>query len=253
VTSCRTIRPRPAPSAARTASSVCRPDAREQQTRDVHARDEQQHADCRHQHEQRCLHLADDGVADRRRVDRRRPRALGEFARKTFGNARHLASELRFRRAVLQPGNHGEEPRATPSPDLVRSEVREGNPDIDPAAGRIRERRRHDADDLERLLVQRDRPAHDRWIRAETARPETVTDHRHPVAPEHVVGGNQRPSQQRQRAECLEEAVRDERGCQPLRVADPRQIHARHAVHVPEAAHRVGCLDGALPVEEVWL
>ena len=67
VRSCRTMRPRPAPSAVRTASSAARAaPAREQKVRDIAACDEQDESDRAEQDEQPLAIVADDLGHDRR-------------------------------------------------------------------------------------------------------------------------------------------------------------------------------------------
>ena len=64
--------------------------AREQQARDVDARNEQEHADRGHEHQQRLAHLADDGLVDRRGGDGGPSGVLRILARQPFGDRGQL-------------------------------------------------------------------------------------------------------------------------------------------------------------------
>ena len=89
VSICRTRRRRPAPTAARTTSSRPRADgAREQQVRDVRARDQQHEGHRGQQHEQRLPRVADDDLL--KRHDRDALVAVAEriLLRQPRGNAR---------------------------------------------------------------------------------------------------------------------------------------------------------------------
>jgi hypothetical protein len=60
----------------------------------------------------------------------------------------------------------------------LRRVLRKGNPQLR-FVGHAGEAGRHDAEDRERLAIERDRLTDDLWIRAEPAPPETVAQHHH--------------------------------------------------------------------------
>ena len=105
VSICRIRRRRPAPTAARTTSSRPRAGgARQQQVRDVRARDQQHERHRGEQHEQRLSRVADDDLLHRHDGD-----ALVAVAERILlpeprGDARHLRLRLRDRHAGRQAG-----------------------------------------------------------------------------------------------------------------------------------------------------
>src|SRR5215510_1258083 len=69
--------------------------------------------------------------------------------------------------------------------------------------------RRHHSDDGIRFRVERQRPAHDFRIRAESALPQTVLEHDHLIAPRLVFAWQKCATDRRLDAERIEEAGGD--------------------------------------------
>ena len=114
----------------------------------------------------------------------------------------HVGARLRKRDAVFQPGkrNHPMEVARH-----VRRLERQRPPELHRCAVE-RARRRQDADDRVRLVVEKDRAVDDGRIRAELGDPHAVTDDRHLVFAQLVLTGKKRPAQCRFGAKHLEVA-----------------------------------------------
>ncbi len=197
VRSCRISRPRPAPSATRTASSVpSRRRTREQQVRDVRARDQQHEADGAEQHEQRRSHVAEHQVAQSDRVERQPAIRLRKPRLQLRAKPLQIVSDLLRRHAWLRAADDIEE-LGPPSGDARRVEGRIVADRRD-QVGAIRQlcAGREDADNRVALAADEDAAAQHRWIAAELALPETVVEDGHAVARPgwFSSGANERPS-----------------------------------------------------------
>src|SRR5262245_50168892 len=137
---------------------------------------------------------------------------------KTAGNVAHLALRLFARDAQFKPRNSAHPvDGARPSSSAVRQR--------DPKFGRCGklETGRHDADDHPRTIDQRDRPAKNFWIAAESALPQAVTEDHYAVMRRLILFRGKRAAQLRRYAQQLEQRVRRDDAWQFLRAGNTRQ------------------------------
>src|SRR5207302_692483 len=92
--------------------------AREQQVRDVGARDEQHGADGAEQYREREPVLPDDPLLQRQHANQARRVRLGEFAREPFADRAELGAGLFGRRAGREPRDRVDEMRASLGSEL---------------------------------------------------------------------------------------------------------------------------------------
>src|SRR5262249_16889096 len=148
-----------------------------------------------------------------------------------------LGVELFGRHSRFESGDRREKMERSRTTDGVRSEIGEGNPDVDGLWSRVREIRSHDADDGVRAAVERDRLAGDRRVGAEATLPKAMAQHDELVATFDLFVGGEYTAEQGVGAEGLEESGCDENGGKPLGRAAAGEIDAGGGV-VEESADR---------------
>jgi hypothetical protein len=210
-------------SRSRLAPSETRGGAREQQARDVGARDQQQEADCRHQPGERSAELIahrreargrrlhfDPEVAQERGVFRLREIVTpGPIEQLEFG-ARLLRGRVRPETAEQLHLQRAGRPLAWP---LNHRLVRRGNPHVSLDADlQSEERARRDADDGHRRVVDGDLRAERGGIEVEACFPVRPADdgHRGCRRAEPVVSGPEQPARRGPQAKRRKIVARDE-------------------------------------------
>ena len=174
--------------------------AREQEVRDVAARDQQHDADGREQDEQARAVASDEIGAERFHREAQLGGVARDVVAQTSGDRLELLQRLLARHAALQPAVHGQvvlvvhrlplrrEGDRRPQLLVVRREV---------------ERGRHDADDGVIAAVHVDRRADD-WPRAEPPHPQLVAEDRDELAAWLILLGRERAAGERPHAEHVE-------------------------------------------------
>ncbi len=148
--------------------------AREQQRRQIHARDEQHRADRRQQHHDRLALVADDDFLQRQQAERHRGVFLIAAIREQLRprERRHLAVGVGPRRVGPHAHDHPVV-RAAAFAVRVRPERR---PHV--RVAQVLKRGRHHADDRHRLTLQSNRLADDVLVAVEEAPPDGVAENR---------------------------------------------------------------------------
>ncbi len=211
--SCRAIRQRLAPRAARIASSRAAPRrTHQQQVRDVDACDQQNDEHAALQQIQGQPNVPDELFAKPRRQPGKTTvphvrGARGHTVHETGDDRLHLGVELFDGRAFAETPDHHAE---LASPLLVRSlrgrkgkRYEQGR--IPPCRPRHLEVGRQNADDDVLSGIQVDRPADDVAIRAEAGRPGWIGQDGEPVGARRRVRFHERPTQERSSTERREE------------------------------------------------
>ena len=173
--------------------------AREQQVRDVDARDQQHEADRAEQDPERPLIGLRHRVQQRLHADRIAGDPRGKAAGDVLLDPIEVLLRLRDRHTVAQPGHGADVVRAALVVGVGLLRERERHPQL----GVVRkvESRGHHAGDFIALAFQRDRAADDTWIAAVDATPHAVADeHDRPRPRTHVVFG-ETPAEQRLHAQ----------------------------------------------------
>ena len=153
--------------------ALARGRACEQQVGDVRARDEQHEADGAQQQQQRGPRVFDDVAVQRGDRELEVSVVLRVRLLEAFRDVLNVSRRGVTAHAVLHAADHVEEPRAA----VVYAErliVGEWHPEL--ALGRVRQRRRHHADDRVGDAVQPDRLPDDVRVPAEALHPEAVTE-----------------------------------------------------------------------------
>ena len=223
---------------------------RQHQVGDVGARD-QQHQRHRAEQHQHPATDASDEVLVQCDDAHAHPRAeLGMLLVERHGHPVHLLAGLLDADTALQPAHRRVVVVAAAAADFVFSGKGNRPVDLGGTLGRhrIREPRRHHADDLERLLVDVETLA-DRVRRAaELPLPVAVAQDRDAMPAIDLVVGGELPAEDRRHAEHLEELVRDAQAARVGRLA--RVVaHAQDAV-ASDASDGVERLLHPSPVEK---
>ena len=207
--------------------------SREQQIRDIGARDEQHHADRGEEDEKPGLVIPHQHATQRHRAHRPIAVRVGVLR----GEARGDRASSAFACSRLVPARRwpmprmNEAPRCSANCAIIPIAVRR-QPGLHwlRVKGKL-ERCRHDADDRRRLAVERDRPSDDSVAAAESPVPERLADHHRPRPVLHVIVGGQPAPAQRRNAERCEEVSGDRRDRERFGVADAGERRAASSAY----------------------
>ena len=215
VSSCRTRRPRPAPSAARTVISRCRARGpRQQQIRDVRAGDQQQQADRAEQHPDVAGDPARERLLEGQQADAPLIRELGRLPLlQVRDDRRQIRFGLRIGHARLQPSEQVDVAHAFDDPAALE---RDRHVDVRAAP---HEALRHDADHGAHGVVQPKLAAEHVRVAAELALPESIAQHHDRLRAGARIVGRRRPPDERRHAHHVERVERAVVAAQPLRIA----------------------------------
>ena len=186
--------------------------AREQQVRDVRARNQQHDADRAEQQDESLTVVVDDVVVKRQRRDGSAGVGLRVLLGKATGDRRQLALGLSDGGARPQPANCVHERGAAPVHHAGHELIcHHGDPDFD-AIRQIRkfEPLRHHADDREPCAVQRDQTADDSGIGGKSPPPQRLRQDGDRCGAFHVVVRFEEPPGHRLDPEYLEKLGGDE-------------------------------------------
>ena len=206
---CRMMRPRPAPSAARTTSSVRRASPRTRSRLATLAPAMNRRSPTAASRiESACPDVADDDVLEavHHRLERHEAVGAGPLGVEARRHRAELLGGLREGRLGTQPGHDlhvAQQALAELRVRLVARERPARGPDLH-AAG-VLEVGRHHADDHESALARDEATSDDRRVSPEDALPPGVRQHHRPLGALAVVGGGERAPQHRRRAEHGEE------------------------------------------------
>ena len=182
------------PQQARSARAEGRPDGdlaraaarpREQEVGDVGAGDGEDEANGAEQYEQRRSHAGDEAFGQGNDLDSPALILLRILARERRLHGRELGLRVGRCRPALQAPDDPQVVAPAPLAQVGEHRVvRQRQPELDPRRlGRRLESRRHDADDHDGLLVEKDRLADDRRIGAQSARARAVRRAPRPTGP----------------------------------------------------------------------
>ena len=177
---------------------------RDDQVRDVHARDQQDETDGRQQEQQRAARVAHHGVAERDR-EVLRTLILGRILLFHLTRDRVQLRDCARRRHALAQANGREHPSILAlGRRLARNRHRDDRLGV--RVGREPEAARHDADNLPVDRAHPDRPADHGGIAAETLFPEIGAEHDDRRGALSGVGGRQGSSERRYGPEHVQQA-----------------------------------------------
>ena len=208
--------------------ALTRERSRQQQVRDIRARDQQHDPDRRQQHCQRRAHVAHHLLEQRH--DRERQSAVGRVLLRMLlpqprGDQIHLGLRRRHGHARLQRADHVIVLAVAASRRGRRQRQRQidiavlGDAEGWQHLAWQREARLQDADDPARLAVQRDRRADDARIQSIPPRPGAVAEHGGARRPRRIFFWCEQPPHRRLRAEHRQQIRRNANHANPLRIA----------------------------------
>jgi hypothetical protein len=222
-------------------------EARQQQARDVAARDQEHEEDRREQQVQRITNAPHRLLGERREDERRVPVRPGIRLPERPGDRSQFRRRGVARDTRIQLREHLHEPRVAVDGQLVgvRAAERQRYPELVPRA-LVREVRLHDAQHGQRPAVGRDGPADDGGIAAEAPLPERMAQDDQIVVPGGFIHRPEGTPQRRLRAEQVEELSADQMPDRELRIPVARE--GEPVAHNPRDPHRT---DLRLQIDEV--
>ena len=225
---------------------------RDQQARDVRARDEQDEPDRSLQQQQRAAHVADEILAQRHEDDIARAARIRMFALHVRSDRVHVVLGVVEADAVLDSPDRLEVPDVPRRRKIALVDRRRGHrllreyPQLRPVGPS--ETRRHDADDGRGLAVHVHAPADRCRVRSEERVPRRLIEDHHRLGRHRILCGRERPAERRRRAQHIEERCGDVRARQLLRVA---RLDREGEQLVAHAGHRRQRPVVVLDVEEL--
>ncbi len=147
------------------------------QARHIHARDHQQQAGGAQQRQQNRPNFADENFRQRNHLSSQFPAGGRVLLLNLLGDRRHLGLRRLRTHPIAQSSDSKEVIEIARA--LVRRQCVDRNPELRVSAERKRERARQNSDDRVRLVIERNRLAHDIAARAESVQPGSVAHQRY--------------------------------------------------------------------------